>query len=235
MEDKKIEIKVSGETQELVIRTGQAEQIFEPKKLIIKGTLASIMAFVKHREPYIGTCHVEVDREALTAHLFEDPEDVLASEVVGFIEVNKDLKKFNINSSVSMMNRSELKSFLRTNRVFFPNKEAHAQLVSAVESFSAKVQLEMQQSNDSRGNRAQNLTKEVKADVPFGAIIEVAVFKGEPKKKIQIEICFDVTENGAAFWFESNEIDEVLINAVNEKFDSLVEELKANNIMVIEK
>lgn len=235
MTEQILEVKVEGETKELVIRKGNAPDIVVPKQAVIIGTLASIMAFVEHRKPNIETCHVEIDREKLFAHLFENPKDPLATEVKGSILLNPDLVKFNINTTCNMMDRTELKSFLRTNRVFFPNKEAHAQLVSAIESFSAKVQMEIQQSNDSRGNKAGNFTKEVKTDVPFDAVIEVSVFKGEPKKKIQIEICYDVTERGAAFWFESKEIDEVLINAVNEKFDTLVKELGEKQIMVIEK
>jgi hypothetical protein len=230
-----LKILLDGATKELIIRTGGApENEPQPKKISITGAITALMAYIRHRKPDTNLCHVEISKENLIAKFYENGKDVRATTVEGTIEINPELTKFAINSTCTHRDRTNLLTFLRTNRYFFPNKTAHAELVTAVTNFNAKVDLALQQSETKQGSKVNNFSKNVTADVPLNAVIEIAIFKGEKPKKISIEICYDVTETGASFWFESVELDEQMKDSINETFDALTAELEAENILTIQ-
>lgn len=235
--ENEIKISVENGVKELVIRHGRAADIPQPRQRGIIGQLDSVLLYAMHQQPDPKKAHILLNREEMTALLFVDATDPLAALVEGRMEVNPDLQKFNINGGTCTpkLRREEMRSFLRQNRFFFPDKDAHAELVSSISNFSAKVGMSVQQAADSRGNKINNFAKEVEADVPFDAVIEMPVFKGGEKKRLAVEICFDVTEGGSLFWIESAELDEILRAEIDAAFDRLKDELVAVGYLVFEK
>ncbi|HUS00599.1 MAG TPA: hypothetical protein VMY77_02670, partial [Chitinophagaceae bacterium] len=58
----------------------------------------------------------------------------------------------------------------------------------------------------------------------------IPIFKGFDPVRFRVEVCLDVTEGSARFWFESVELHEIMIKQVDEIFD---EELKSCEGFVI--
>lgn len=235
-----IQVNLPEGAQELVIRHGTAPSINQPVRTVITGTLGSVSAFVKHPlyNLYNGEAQkarAVLDPANLSATLFLNSDDPLAPEVRGKMTLDEDLVKFAINAdSKGTRKREEMASFLRQNRFFFPDKDAHAALVSEVKNFKAKAELDVQQASDQRGNRTNHAERKVQSEVPLNTIIEIPVFKGQQKRRIHLDVCFDFSENVVVFWLESTELDEIIRQETENTFQKLREDLNEVGLLVTE-
>lgn len=237
MEDH-LKFEIKDGVKEVVIRKGEASKIVQPQAREVEGVLSCVQAYVEHQTELLDkkNVHVELDKSNLTAVLFVDKTDPLAGKVTGKIEISEEIKAFGINTNCGKLDEGEILRFLREKRFFWKDKEAHAKLYSSIKNFQASVKMDVQKSNNDRGSRSNSMNREVKADdVPFSAVITAEIFKGGGRKDIAIDICFDVTEGGAHFWFESNELDEVIKKETDAQFLALSEFLAEGGYLVIHK
>lgn len=203
------------------------------------GVLSSPFNFLKHREGQVDKTYavVTVDRKNLTITAETNPNNSVENDIVtGSIQVNPDLKNFKINQVGSQFSRETLIGFLRTNRQYFPDKEAHGQLMSTVRNLQVKVNITSGRQEDNRGNKNQQFDKTVDAEnVPVTTIIEIPVFIGERPVRLQLDICYDTSEQNVFFWFESPELNEVIYNASNERIENEIKLIEELGYLVIEK
>jgi len=235
----KVEISLTPLGAELIIREGQAAPIREPNIIAVSGDINSISTFLsKRHKGKEGFSHqavdptkvvVLVDRKAMTIKLQLDPESHFGASVTGKLELSDELSVFKINGGETFT-RDQLIKVLRFNRRWFLDGDKHSQLLSAYQSFNAKAFIDMMADSDTRGNKAASYKKEVKTDLPEEFILSVPIFKGQPNEIFRVEICLDVTDGGARFWFESVELAELTQRRRDEIF---AEQLKACEDFVV--
>lgn len=235
MEKDKINITLLGEEKEVIIRHGEALELLAPLKNSISGTIdapgnywdhfskSSIDSTIINKDLAV----VLVDVEAGCIILQVDPTDSLAAEIIGQLLPAPELDVFSINST-RLFTRDELIKTLRMNRILFKDKDSHAALINNITKFEAKVRKEIDLDNDRRGNSSASVKKEITSDIPLAFSLSLPAFKGQQKLSFFVEICFDITDGGIRFWFESVELKELIdkqreeiLNTQIERFEGL--------------
>lgn len=231
MEEAKVNITV-GENQKTPVIVhllkGQAPRNIEPRVIDIHGDIDAVSDFISTRESTLekNRCHIMMNLEAKTILLVIDENSEFAGNVVSKLEIYPDLIAFGINSG-KRFTRTEVEKLIRMNRFYFPDKDDHLSLMASFKNFSAKIQAEIQQSADQRGNKVNNSMKNVQSDLVESFAIQIPIFKGGLPRLFRVEICFDVSDSTPSFWFESVELFELekteIENAFTDKKRQFIE------------
>ncbi|MNE02794.1 hypothetical protein D3C80_952760 [compost metagenome] len=235
MKQDQINITLLGDEKEVIIRHGEALELVAPLKNNITGTIDAPGNYWEHfkKSTIVSTtissdlAIVLVNQEEGYIILKVDPTDSLAAEVKGQLLPAAELDVFSINSN-RLFTRDELIKTLRMNRILFKDKDSHAALINNITKFEAKVRKEIELDNDRRGNSSASVKKEITSDIPLDFSLSLPAFKGQAKLSFFVEICFDITDGGIRFWFESVELKELIdtqreqiLNQQIERFDGL--------------
>jgi hypothetical protein len=201
----------------LTIREGQAMPLVPPKRIEITGDINTVSSFIKARSGVDETAGqqfinrhravVTVNKDKRTITLELDPQDANGTVVTAKLESNPDLDQFFINKN-KQFSQKELVSLLKFSRLYFEDFGKHGELLKAYTSFSAKTYTDLSGESDSRGNKNFAFNKKVETGLPTAFVMNLPIFKGQDAKRFMVEICFDVTDNAASFWFESVDLAE---------------------------
>lgn len=207
---------VQGDT--LTIREGQALPLVPPKQVLITGDVKTVSSFIKSRYNADETAGqqqinkkravVTVDKDKKTITLQLDPQDANGTVVTAKLEPNPDLEQFSINGKKQFSQR-ELINLLKFSRLYFEDFGKHGELLKAYTSFTAKTRTDLKGESDNRGNNNFAFNKKVETGLPETFVMNVPIFKGQEPKRFMVEICLDVTDAAASFWFESVELAEI--------------------------
>lgn len=231
-ENVKVQVDAKGDAT-LTILDGKALPLKEPQKVTIGGDIKTIGNFVNvRRQAGSGNQQIDtskaiviVDRKELAISLLTDPENPYGAELLGKLEVSDELKQFFINKNKTF-DKSELVNLIRMNRLFFADADKHKELLLAFQKVSSSVNINANDSADTRGNKARDFVKTVTTNVPTEFILDIPVFKGFPNNRFRVEIALDVTEGSARFWFESVELHELIMKQSREIINQELENVK---------
>ncbi len=223
-----LHVKIENPATEIVFREGTALPPVPPEKIKLAGNIKAISNFLSIRNKENGGAGVQavdlskavllVNDKDMSITLKLDPENLYGLEIVAKLELSDELKQFQINST-GTFTREQLIKLIRFNKIWFDDSEKHAGILTSYMAFNATANSEIEQKNDTRGNRTNNLQKTVQTNVPTEFILNIPVFKGGGKERFRVEICLDVTDGGARFWFESVELHELVQERKEEIFN----------------
>lgn len=201
------------------------------------GTISTPAIILLHPNKHYDTLKtvVNIDRQKRIISAESAPGEYMNHKVSGSIDLNPDLDKLKINQAYAFR-RDDFYRFLKTESRFFPDKATHAKLVAAVKDFQATAAIDFKNTTADRGNKDDKFKKEVKApDMPQAIIVEIAVFKGENKVKMILDVQFDTVDNNVAFWFESSELNEAVENETERRLNDELKLITDAGFKVIEK
>lgn len=236
----KLELKIENAGNEIILREGKAVDplpLKEPKIINIGGDIHSVSAFLKERigeregagSQFVEDCKaiVEVDKNARTIKLSLDPENHYGATITAALEPSDELKPFYINLE-KKFDRKQLQHLIKFSRLYFNDREEHAKLLTSLSKLRIKTETELRQENDNRGNRGHAFEQKVIDDNGFAQFFTlfIPIFKGFEPIKIQVEICFEPSENGILFWLESPELNEITESKINDIFNGELENCK---------
>lgn len=226
----KEQINITTTGNELVIREGKASEIREPQKIQIKGDIHSVRRFVDKERSGLQTVDklravIEVNKLAGNITLSLDPENYYSPEVIAQLEPSDELKPFFINQDKTFT-REQLIKLIRFNKLIFADKDKHTALLEAFQKLSAQTAADVKAESDTRGNKANAFTKTVQTNIPEEFILVAPIFKWQPAQTFRVEIAYDTTEASIRFWFESVELNELLITQREDIFNKELDELQ---------
>ena len=201
------------------ILDGVAPDPVNPKAVNLKGDIDAVMSYIIN----VGhTINKEVaviifDEDKRQITFCSDPSSATPINVVAKLEPFTDLHNFGINQE-KYFGLKELEKFVRMNRMYFSDKEAHTKLAADLKSFTAKIQSELKAESDNRGNRNNAFAKQVTTDLAADFVLFIPIFKGQIASLFRVEICYDVTDSQARFWLESVELAELSVDMVRKTF-----------------
>lgn len=215
----KLELQVTNEGKEIIIREGHAPVLKEPEIIALAGDIKSVSSFLKIRktdsigegfqEVNTDRAVVLVDKAAMTIELLLDPQNHYGASVTAKLEFSDELKKWAINVAKTWK-LNELTKHIRFNRIDFDDYEKHEMLLKAYQSFNFKTYIESVQEADQRGNKKNSFEKKVETGLPADFVLNIPIFKGQESQRFHVEICLETTEGAANFWFESVELNELV-------------------------
>lgn len=191
----KVEIKIEEGVKTLEILSGNALVKKEPVKVEIKGLIDSVFRYLEKRKGEIDAkkCFVKIDRDTMLIHLVINEKDAYQDTITGKLIINPDFEKFEINSGHTRTT-FELSDFIKMNRSFFEKKQTAMKLVSELRSFKAKVEKDLEMSDDNRGNKKVKIYQAVESNIPESFKLSMPIFKGHSKQTIEVEISIDASD-----------------------------------------
>ena len=210
--------------QIIEIREGAALPLKEPKKILIKGQIDAVSRFVSQRGNIDKALAViTVNRDIMAIQFEEKPNDVYSTEITGVLQLSKDYEKWGINTETTF-NPSELADFIRMNRLAFEKREVANKLVSDLRNFTAKVEKEIKDADDKRGNTESLRRQVVNSNLPAGFKLKLPIFKGQQASIFNVEI--EVDPRTLECYLVSPEAQELIDGTKNKIIDSEIDKLK---------
>lgn len=189
--ENKLNITVENGVKELVILEGKAEAVYHRKGIeVIAGSINSAFEYLSKKvvkPEIIEHSKLEFCYDKLYIKLLYDARERNPDVIEGNLKLHPDLEKFNINSGKSYKT-FELADFIKMNRHYFENKEYAMKLVSELRNFEGKVNKELESKDDNRGNKRVLINQIVESNIPNGFFLELPVFIGQEKKRLEVEI-----------------------------------------------
>lgn len=231
------ELNVTATGEVLTIYEGKVLDQKPPEKISIVGDIKSVSSFLSVRkERGVGTQGIDisksvviVDKKGLTIELLIDPENYYGASVLAKLEKSDELAPFHINQNKTF-SKEELVKLIKFNKIYFDAPTKHAEMLLAFQKISSTVNIRANDSADDRGNKERAFVKEVTSNAPTEFILNIPIFKGFDAVRFRVEVCLDVTEGSARFWFESVELHELMQTTIDVIFN---EELKSAQGFVI--
>lgn len=226
--------KVAGNS-EVVIREGQALQLREPERVQLHGTIDAPARWIEKRESTINQkeCYVEVNREEMTITLVTDEKNYYGASVQGKLELSPEYGKFGINGGEYITN-FEMAELFKMNRAYFENRSVAMKLVTDLQNFKAKVDKEIENSDNKRGDRRILINQAVQSNLPEAFNLVIPVFKGCEKQTVQVEVY--VNPNDFTCTLVSAQSNELIIETRDTIIDEVLERIRLTcpDIVIIE-
>lgn len=231
----KLELNITGETKELVLRTGQALELHEPISIEIDGVIDTPANWIENRILLLNQkeCFIVVNREKLGIQLVINENTVYRSVVTGKLEVFPKFKEFSINEGKYLTN-FEMAQLFKMNRTSFENLNVAMNLVSQLQNFKAKVDKDVELSSDNRANTMVKIANAVKSNLPEKFKLVIPVFKGTPKQTFEVEVY--IRETDLCCSLVSPDAKDLMDGFIDTQIDAVLERIKkaAPEIVIIE-
>lgn len=220
---------------EIIIREGKAVEVHEPVKVKIVGNIDAPARWLETRFDCLKekTCHVKVNRENMNITLRCNENNHYGTVVMGGLELSPEIRKFSINEGKYITN-FEMAELFKMNRSHFENKQEAMKLVSELQNFKAKVDKELENSNNNRGDRRMLVSQAVEHNLPEAFNLVIPVFKGTAKQTVQVEVY--VNPSDFTCTLVSPEANDLIEEMRDSEMDAVIERIKERcpDIVIIE-
>lgn len=222
---------------EIIIREGKAVEVHEPVKVVISGTIDAPARWLETRMRLglvnQGTYHVLVDRENLNITLKCNENNHYGSKISGSLMVSPEFKRFGINEGEYITN-FEMAELFKMNRSFFETKVIAMKLVTELQNFRAKVDKEIEKSDNNRGDKRLLINQAVQSNLPEAFNLHIPIFKGTSKQTINVEVYINPSDFSCTL--VSAEANDLLEEMRDREMDSVLERISAvcPDIVIIE-
>lgn len=194
------------------IRQGEAEPIKHEKSISIEGTIDAPAQFLNGKDIDAKKTHLRIYNQQGKLELYvQDTDPNTTHTITGSLKKNADLSEFNINSLTHRWGVSDFLRFVKTKRYFFANKEQHAKLITNMQSWNAKIETTLAQSNDQKGNSNFQIEQKVRAVEGFvdKFDLNIPIYQGDVNLKFTVEIGLDPKNTSVQIYLFSDELFEL--------------------------
>lgn len=224
MQEQEININVSGDTKELVIRQGNAEKLHEPKVVEKTGSITAPRQYLENKidqySPDKSTLYVDRDVKSIVLKLQE--KDPFGDTISGHLVESEELKVLQINKD-KRWTVQELKRILKQVRFMFANPEENLEIIKALDKFNATVTTNLTQHSSNRGDTLNAVERTV------GGIewrnfftLNIPIFKGGEKNTFSVEIAVDATDANVRFFLDSPDLYDLQAKVLDEVLEEEV-------------
>ncbi len=224
-----------GATKEIIIREGEALPVKEPLPVSITGQIDAPARWLEKRAGIINpeAAHVLVCREKLAISIIIEEKSEYRDRIDGVLQLSEEMNKLGINKGIYITS-FEMSDLIKRNRTYFENTQVAMKLVTELRNFKAKVDKEIEASDDKRGNRRMLAAQVVESNLPENFTIEIPVFKGQAKTKIQVEV--EVNPDDLTCTLVSPEANDIVQKERDSIMDGVLDRIHeaAPGIVIIE-
>lgn len=220
---------------QIIVREGKANDVKEPHALQIYGTIDTPARYIAKRKEDIPVheSHIEVNREEMSIGLILDEHSAYEDHIVGRLQLSQDYQGMGINDG-EYVSCFDLADRIKKNRTLFESREAAMKLVSTLRNFKARVERELELSDDKRGNVNAKKSQIVDSNLPESLKVTVPIFKGQPKQTFEVEV--EVNPSDLSCTLASPEANDVIRTSVDAIIDGQLKDIDemAPGILVVE-
>ncbi len=216
MEKEKYNITPPAGTTEIILREGKTidpKDTAEPS-IKIAGVLSAPFEFMSKKDASRKTddIHMLIDKEKGTIELIlNDKSPYSQHRITGSLTPYAPLATFKINTEHRWAPK-DLMKFFRTVKVHFDDKKDVDEIVTSLMKWQSNVETVIKEYNDNNGNSISMLEKKI-GDIEMKRkfTLNMQIYKGYPKVKFMVEICFDTRNSVVDFFLISDELYELQV------------------------
>ena len=221
---------------EVVIREGEAVKQREPERVKIKGIIDAPARWLEMRHDCIKekTCHVLVDRENVYIELRCNENNYYGSLITGCLELSQEYRRFGIIEGRYVTN-FELAELIKMNRSYFENRSVAMKLVTELQNFKAKIDKEVEQSDNNRGDKRLLVSQAVQHNLPEAFSLTLPIFKGVPSQTMLVEVYVNPADLTCTL--VSPEANDIIVDSRDALMDAVIDRIKTAtpDVVIIEK
>jgi hypothetical protein len=196
MENEKLNIFTEGDTVTILKGDAPVQYPEFAESFKYEGTLQMINEILSKSVQSGNTCAwyiLSINKPKRQMNLVARPGYPDSEHYSGQLRFSKIFEEFGINNGLSRTTH-ELADFIKMNRSYFETKDKAMHLVKVLKSFKAKVNKDVESSDDNRGNRKILMDQAVDSNIPDAFKVNIPVFEYHGKELIKIEIYIDSTD-----------------------------------------
>jgi hypothetical protein len=212
----KVNVTAIGDT--VTVLTGNAPDPINPVPYKASGNINAVYDYLHRREPDKAKAIIIFDTKSKSIVLHTDEHHPINTTITGRLEVNPLFDKLGINSE-KQYTPDELAKVLQMNQYFFPDGESVStiQTIANLRNMKVKIETELENSNDQRGNTAQARIKKLGENtIPKSLTMRAPIYNGDEPSNISVEILIDTTDRSILLSLISPEL-EMLKQSVGDK------------------
>lgn len=217
------------------IRFGDAIPLREPEAVSINGTIDAPARWVEKRKDDIvpADAHVLVDRDKMTITLRTDENNAYCDSITGKLTMSSEMREFGINTG-EYMTCFDMADRIKQLRSYFDNQQDAMKLVTELRNFKAKIDKQIELSDDKRGNQRILKAQAVDSNLPSSFKISLPIFKGMDKASIEVEV--EINPNDLTCTLVSPDAHDMVLQQSNDHIDAVLNRIKeaAPDIVIIE-
>lgn len=221
--------------KDMVIRFGDALPLKEPKYVSINGTIDAPARWVEKRKDDIvsADAHILVDRDHMTITLNTDENNFYSDQIVGTLTLSTEMQEFGINTG-KYMSCFDMADRIKQLRTYFETQQDAMKLVSELRNFKAKVDKELELSDDKRGNQKILRAQTVESNLPKSFNVNMPIFKGTEKRTFEVEV--EINPNDLSCTLVSPDAHDIVVQERDNQMDAVLGRIAeaAPNIVIIE-
>jgi len=208
-------INIASKDGVVTILKGNTLPIEPTVGVILNGQIDSVFRYLEKRHDTDildqKQCSIEIDRENYTIELKTNEDYEKGAQVKGKIEIHPLFIKFGINSSKTWTT-FELADFVKMHRSYFESKAKAAELITVLTNFEGKVNREVQEADDSRGNKSAVVRQVVESNIPTSIKVNIPIFKGKPAEELVLEVNITAGFTCSFISPEAKEIEQTTVD-----------------------
>lgn len=221
--------------KDMVIRFGDALPLKEPKYVSINGTIDAPARWVEKRKDDIvsADAHILVDRDHMTITLNTDENNFYSDQIVGTLTLSTEMQEFGINTG-EYMSCFDMADRIKQLRTYFETQQDAMKLVSELRNFKAKVDKELELSDDKRGNQTIMRAQTVESNLPKSFKVNMPIFKGTEKRTFEVEV--EINPKDLSCTLVSPDAHDIVVQERDSQMDAVLGRIgdAAPNIVIIE-
>ena len=221
--------------KDIVIRFGDALPLKEPKYVSIHGTIDAPARWVEKRKDDIvsADAHILVDRDHMTITLNTDENNFYSDQIVGTLTLSTEMQEFGINTG-EYMSCFDMADRIKQLRTYFETQQDAMKLVTELRNFKAKVDKELELSDDKRGNQKILRAQTVESNLPKSFNVNMPIFKGTEKRTFEVEV--EINPNDLSCTLVSPDAHDIVVQERDSQMDAVLGRIgeAAPNIVIIE-
>lgn len=221
--------------KDMVIRFGDALPLKEPKYVSIHGTIDAPARWVEKRKDDIvsADAHILVDRDRMTITLNTDENNFYSDQIVGTLTLSTEMQEFGINTG-EYMSCFDMADRIKQLRTYFETQQDAMKLVTELRNFKAKIDKELELSDDKRGNQKIMRAQTVESNLPKSFKVNMPIFKGTEKRTFEVEV--EINPNDLSCTLVSPDAHDIVVQERDNQMDAVLGRIgdAAPNIVIIE-
>lgn len=221
--------------KDMVIRFGDALPLKEPKYVSINGTIDAPARWVEKRKDDIvsADAHILVDRGHMTITLNTDENNFYSDQIVGTLTLSTEMQEFGINTG-EYMSCFDMADRIKQLRTYFETQQDAMKLVTELRNFKAKIDKELELSDDKRGNQKIMRAQTVESNLPKSFNVNMPIFKGTEKRTFEVEV--EINPNDLSCTLVSPDAHDIVVQERDSQMDGVLVRIAeaAPNIVIIE-
>lgn len=222
-QQEKYNFNVNSKDGEVIIRHGEAMPVREPQSVEVQGQIDTVSEYLSKRDVDTKDSYLKANMNEGVLLLVENASSYYTNKIHGFIEPSREISEWKINSEHDWSTQ-DLATFMKKHIHHFYDKKEGRELVSSLMNFEGKVEKEIQDQNDQKGNVKYKYAQAVQHNLPGTFWLSIPIFRGQEKQKFEVEVIVDSKDYSCNLI--SNELYEMSDNFIEERIGKELEAIE---------